>query len=136
MDLSIEDLQQHFQAAGLSGASVCVHASIKSLGPLTHGPETVIESALLADLTVLVSTQSWKHFAAPKPTHRADIALNAEDDGSIPLTLPNNGGFRENRHWLVPLWVFCRRFWLRNFLINEVIIPLHPFLPLDRVRIF
>ena len=93
MDLSIEDLQQHFQAAGLSGASVCVHASIKSLGPLTHGPETVIESALLADLTVLVSTQSWKHFAAPKPTHRADIALNAEDDGSIPLTLPNNGGF-------------------------------------------
>lgn len=93
MVLSVEDLQQHFQSAGLSGASVCIHASIKSLGPLTHGPETVIESALLEDMSVLVPTQSWKYFSAPKPAHGGDITLNAEDDGSIPLTLPDNAGF-------------------------------------------
>ena len=93
MVLSVEDLQQHFQAAGLSGASICMHASIKSLGPLTHGPEIVIESALLEDITVLVPTQSWKHFSAPKPVQRGNIPLNAEEDGSIPSTLPNNAGF-------------------------------------------
>jgi aminoglycoside N3'-acetyltransferase len=93
MVLGIEDLRQHFQAAGLSGASVCIHASIKSLGPLTHGPETVIQSALLEEMTVLVPTQSWKHFSAPKPTDRAYIELNAENDGSIPLEMPKNQGF-------------------------------------------
>ncbi len=93
MVLSVEDLRQHLQAAGLSGASVCIHASIKSLGPLTHGPETVIQSALLEEMTVLVPTQSWKYFSAPKPIDRADIELNAESDGSIPLKMPNNQGF-------------------------------------------
>ena len=93
MILSVEDLRQHLQAAGLSGASVCIHASIKSLGPLTHGPETVIQSALLEEMTVLVPTKSWKYFSAPKPIDRADIELNAECDGSIPFEMPNNQGF-------------------------------------------
>lgn len=93
MVLSVEDLRQHLQAAGLSGASVCIHASIKSLGPLAGGAETVIQSALLEEMTVLVPTQSWKYFSAPKPTDRADIELNAESDGSIPLEMPNNRGF-------------------------------------------
>lgn len=93
MVLSVEDLQQHFRVAGLSGASVCMHASIKSLGPLTPGPEIVIASALLEDMTVLVPTQSWKYFSAPKPVQRGNIPLNAEGDGSIPSTLPNNAGF-------------------------------------------
>jgi aminoglycoside 3-N-acetyltransferase len=93
MVLSVEDLRQHLQAAGLSGASVCIHASIKSLGPLTHGPETVIQSALLEEMTVLVPTQAWQYFSAPKPTDRGDIELNAESDGSIPLEMPSNQGF-------------------------------------------
>ena len=93
MVLGIEDLRKHFLEAGLSSTSVCMHASIKSLGSLIHGPETVIESALLEDMTVLVPTQSWKYFSAPKPTLRGDIPLNAEEDGSIPLMLPNNDGF-------------------------------------------
>lgn len=93
MVLSVEDLQRHFQVAGLTDTSVCIHASIKSLGQLSHGPETIIESALLEDMSVMVPTQSWKNFSAPKPINRGDIPLNAEDDGSIPLELPNNGGF-------------------------------------------
>jgi aminoglycoside 3-N-acetyltransferase len=93
MVLSVEDLRQHLQAAGLSGASVCIHASIKSLGPLAHGPETVIQSALLEEMTVLVPTQAWQYFSAPKPTDRGDIELNAESDGSIPLEMPSNQGF-------------------------------------------
>ena len=93
MVLSVEDLRQHLQAAGLSGTSVCIHASIKSLGPLADGVETVIQSALLEEMTLLVPTQSWKYFSAPKPTDRADIELNAESDGSIPLEMPINQGF-------------------------------------------
>ena len=93
MVLSVEDLRQHLQAAGLSGTSVCIHASIKSLGPLADGVETVIQSALLEEMTLLVPTQSWKYFSAPKPTDRADIELNAESDGSIPLEMPSNQGF-------------------------------------------
>lgn len=93
MVLSVEDLRQHFQVAGLSGTSVCIHASIKSLGQISQGPETVIESALLEDMSVMVPTQSWKYFSAPKPANRGDIPLNAEEDGSIPSKLPNNEGF-------------------------------------------
>lgn len=93
MVLSVEDLRRHFQDAGLTGTSVCMHASIKSLGQLSHGAETVIESALLEDMSVMVPTQSWRYFSVPKPMNRGDIPLNAEDDGSIPLELPNNEGF-------------------------------------------
>ena len=115
MVLSVEDLRQHLQAAGLSGTSVCIHASIKSLGPLTHGPGTVIQSALLEEMTVLVPTQAWQYFSAPKPTDRADIELNAESDGSIPLEMPSNQGFSTESIMVGSAMGILPRILLENF---------------------
>lgn len=69
---------------GLSGRSLCVHASLRSLGPAAGGPETLLNRFLSRGCTVMVPTFSFKYLVMP-PAH---------------LQWSCNGVDYDNLHWI------------------------------------
>lgn len=76
-----------FASLAAGGRPVCVHASLRSFGPLAAGPDTVIDGALAAGTTLVVPTASFRTclVAAPAGVVRP---FNAEDDGMEPAGSP------------------------------------------------
>jgi len=71
-----------------AGRPVCVHASLRSFGPLAAGPETVIDAALAVGATLLVPTASFRTCLAAAPPG-AFRPFNAEDDDMVPAASPS-----------------------------------------------
>ena len=85
------EIVQALRHLGLESTSICLHSSMRSFSERKVIPDEVIRSFLELDNTILVPTQSWLLYSAPKPESRGFIPFNAEDDGSIPSSLPEEG---------------------------------------------
>lgn len=85
------EIVQALRNLGLESTSICLHSSLRSFSERRVIPDEVIRSFLELDNTILVPTQSWLLYSAPKPESRGFIPFNAEDDGSIPSSLPSEG---------------------------------------------
>lgn len=82
--VTTSDVADALAGFGLSGRPVCVHASLRSFGPLERGADTVIDGVLAAGATLLVPTSSFRTCMAPRPAGAPSRPFNSEDDGSIP----------------------------------------------------
>ena len=60
-------VRQAVRALGLGQQPLCVHASFRSFGGVTGGPEAVVDGLLDEGCTVLVPTFSWGYAVPPPP---------------------------------------------------------------------
>jgi aminoglycoside 3-N-acetyltransferase len=67
----------------VAGRPVCVHASLRSFGPLAAGADTVIDGVLRTGATLLVPTSTFRTCLAPRPSGTG-YRFNSEDDGAVP----------------------------------------------------
>lgn len=56
MTVSLEDIREGVRTLGLSGAALCVHASLRSFGWVDGGAAVVIEGLLAEGCTVMLRT--------------------------------------------------------------------------------
>lgn len=85
---------REFEALGIVSKVVSLHTSLRSFA-IKVSPFDIIESITELDNTLLVPTMSWSVYSAPKPagevSNKLDPELNAEQDGSIPDSIPDFG---------------------------------------------
>jgi aminoglycoside N3'-acetyltransferase len=60
-------VRQAVRALGLGQQPLCVHASFRSFGGVSGGPEAVVDGLLDEGCTVLVPTFSWGYAVPPPP---------------------------------------------------------------------
>ena len=84
MAVTSEDIRQGIKELGLSGQSLCVHASLRSLGRVDGGPNAVIDAVLAEDCTMLVPTFSHGYDVPPPTGWR--LERNGVDAGHPWLT--------------------------------------------------
>lgn len=68
MPVTSSDIQAAIRNLHLSGNPVCVHASLKSFGPVDGGAEAVAAAFISEDCTLLVPSFSWA-YATYAPKH-------------------------------------------------------------------
>jgi aminoglycoside 3-N-acetyltransferase len=61
------DLRTGIAAAGLSGAPVCAHASLRSFGHVNGGVAAIVDAFLDEDCTLMVASFSGRTFGVPAP---------------------------------------------------------------------
>lgn len=85
---------REFEELGIVSKVVSLHTSLRSFA-IKVSPSDIIESIIELDNTLLVPTMSWSVYSAPKPAGEVSIQLNpelnAEQDGSIPDSIPEDG---------------------------------------------
>jgi aminoglycoside N3'-acetyltransferase len=77
-----QEIQVALQGLGLSGAAICVHASLRSFGHVLGGTVSVRDAFLGEGCTILVPSFSWS-FAVPPPLEQR-IPQNGWDYEAYP----------------------------------------------------
>jgi aminoglycoside N3'-acetyltransferase len=65
-----QEIQEALQALGLSGATICLHASLRSFGHVVAGAISVRDAFLDEGCTLLVPSFSWSFAVPPPPEQR------------------------------------------------------------------
>ncbi len=68
MQVTTKDIRLAVRKLDLSSQALCIHASLRSFGPVEGGASTIIRGLREEDCTVLVPASAWSYFAIkPKP---------------------------------------------------------------------
>lgn len=81
MNLTHNDIRQAIRTPGLSNQPLCIHSSLRSFGTVEGGVDTILDSLLAEDCTVLVPTFTNSSFAVAPP---ADPSLRPARNGFDP----------------------------------------------------
>lgn len=88
--MGLSRFAREFERLGIISKVVCLHTSLRSFA-VKVSPSEIIDSIIELDNTLLVPTMSWSVYSAPKPAWEHSDELNAEQDGSIPDSIPEEG---------------------------------------------
>ena len=87
------DVRRVVRDLGVSGRAICVHSSLRSLGPESIDAASMVEAFLRERCTVIVPTFSWA-FAAPPPIGRQPARNGCDYDHLRRTTVESGRTYR------------------------------------------